>query len=689
MPIDFRQVAAPSFSDSNTLVALAAKQQEEAMAGIQGAWTGAMDAVGNRVQGEMEGIANQASFSQLTDPTQRAALDQEIMAANTLGMGNVRDINKYVDSRRGVQLGLLDTVNRVDRETQLEDERVADKTVNDASWFLADRYNQIEAEEDEGKKTLLQQATDQELQRYGLTDFQLSKATQLADQQNQKQRIANFEEQVKALGPEATAAQIAAVWQNTNASQINTALAVDKHTNGGKGNALATKRKFADSLELQGSIKDDGTPNYDVLKQSLDNRIARSAIEQERVDPDNMSYDQYLMKSDKLLDQKLGTAGRATTTKGLQSHFRWAEENGAGYSEKEKILITEGLLTGSIKMNLFTDNFIDNFRDNQENIRIGEAIAKTHLPRVETEFNTKRMQAGQDAFDPIIKLLTSENVPPDQILTNLGITSLDHPQAKYLPENMKKALELLVTTNDAAFMNSTPDGTGVGKTRQQIAEEQAPKVDIDVGKLVGNPNTIQQQYNGPLRNTNTATTTEDLVAVGKANNVGKAPTTTNRPSNQKGNISNLVTKSGKTIPRDNVTPQMAKEANVKMVNGKLKWEDRFKGKTMETVYGEKIKINNVKDLERFIQVNYSSHVKEIDNVLANNGKSKYKYPADLSKIDKNHPLAHPESDDPKNFVPYDQRNYDGSRKNKKPYKYSSYDTYVKLTLNKKLGRKNK
>ena len=84
MPIDFRQVAAPSFSDSNTLVALAAKQQQEAMTGIQDTWTGAMKAVGNRVQGEMEGIANQASFSQLTDPVQRAALDEQIRAANVL-----------------------------------------------------------------------------------------------------------------------------------------------------------------------------------------------------------------------------------------------------------------------------------------------------------------------------------------------------------------------------------------------------------------------------------------------------------------------------------------------------------------------------------------------------------------------------------------------------------------------------
>ena len=69
MPIDFRQVAAPSFSDSNTLVALAAKQQEEAMAGIQGAWSGAMDAVQNNVQGELKNRINMAGYDDLTDPT--------------------------------------------------------------------------------------------------------------------------------------------------------------------------------------------------------------------------------------------------------------------------------------------------------------------------------------------------------------------------------------------------------------------------------------------------------------------------------------------------------------------------------------------------------------------------------------------------------------------------------------------
>ena len=667
MPIDFRQVAAPSFSDSNTLVALAAKQQEEAMAGIQGAWTGAMDAVGNRVQGEMEGIANQASFSQLTDPTQRAALDQEIMAANTLGMGNVKDINKYVDSRRGVQLGLLDTVNRVDRETQLESERVDEKAINDTSWYMSDVYRQIEAEEDPAKKSMLQQAAQQQIKQSGLTDMQLSKASQLADQQMQKQRNADIEEQVKAFGPSITQAQYEAILQNTDASRVNVALAIAKNANQGKGGALASKRKFADGLELQGAYDNDGNVQYDVLKQSLDNRIARSAQEQERVDPETMSYDQYLIKNSDLMEQKLGSFGRKTDVKGLQAHFKWAEDKGTPYPEREKILITEGFLTGSIKMNLFTDNFFDGILDSNGNTKIAEAIAKTHLPKVETEFNTKRMQAGQDAFDPIIKLLTSEGVPPDQILTNLGITSLDHPQAKYLPENMKKALELLVTNNKEAYMNSTPDGSGVGKTRKQIAEEQAPKINIDAGKLTGNPKTNQQQYNGPLKNADT--TTEDLVAVGKANNVGKAspvskPKTTSSTVNKQ-----MVDAENKRIGKGTIKAG---------ANGQAVWVKGSKPQTLMTVYGDSVKVHDTASLNKYIAINQGPEgAQKVKNGQAYlDGKLKYKLDASRAVPDPKHPLANKVSDNLKHFVPYSKRNADGSAIYPKT-QYPSYESQKK------------
>ena len=688
MPIDFRQVAAPSFSDSNTLVALAAKQQQEAMTGIQGAWTGAMDAVGNRVQGEMEGIANQASFSQLTDPTQRAALDQQIMAANTLGMGDVREINKYTDARRGVQLGLVEDVNRVDSNARIEADTVEQKLMNDSSYFMANLYSQRDAEEDEDKKKEFERIGEQYLKDNRFTDTQKARIGQLAGQHNQKQRLADIDELTKMWGPAAAEAMVNANNQNTDASKVNVALAVDKHVNGGKGKTLDSKRKFADSLELQGAIKDDGTPDYNVLKQSLDNRIARSAIEQERVDPETMSYDQYLIKNSDLMEQKLGSFGRKTDVKGLQAHFKWAEDNGAPYPEREKILITEGFLTGSIKMNLFTDNFFDGILDGNGNRKIAEAIAKTHLPKVETEFNTKRMQSGQDAFDPIIKLLTSEGVPPDQILTNLGITSLDHPQAKYLPENMKKALELLVTNNKAAYMAEVPDGTMVGETRGQIAAKSTPKPDLNIGKLVNNtPPSKGSTGSGVLANKNT----EDLAAIGKANNVGnssKKVTSNTAATSDRGSAGKEYTMSlpsGRKVDAVRLTTADYLAAGYSLHGKFPRVPKDSNNKYLYTPDGDRIFIKSNEDFGRHLEVSNTdaakAKTKRGEDFLA--GKVKYTAPSNLDKPDPNHPLANRNSDRLDNFVPYEDRDAWGNRKTEKKngdksFKYSSYSTYMKL-----------
>ena len=711
MPIDFKQVAAPSFSDSNTLVALAAKQQQEAMTGIQGAWTGAMDAVGNRVQGEMEGIANQASFSQLTDPTQRAALDQQIMAANVLGMGDVKEINKYTDARRGVQLGLIDNVNRVDSAAQIESERAQDKQISDASRYLADVYTQADGIEDEDKKKAFLSQGQNYLDKLGLSQAGMSMAAQGADEYMQKRRIAGYEEAVKALGPNATQAQIDAVIQNTDASKVNVALAVSKDANQGKRSTLASKRKYADSLGLQGVFSDEGEVQYNVLMQKAVDTVARSAQEQERVDPDNMSYDQYLLNSTDLIDKKLGTFGRSTSTKGLQNHFRWADENGAGYSERDKILITEGLLTGSIKMNLFTDNFVDNFRDNQEQLRIGEAIGNTYLPKVETEFNTKRMQAGQDAFGPIVDFLRSENIPPDEGLRKLGITSLDHPQAKYLPENYKKALELLITNDKAAYMAEVPSGTSVGKTRDQLAKEGVKSPDLDIAKLVGKGS----PGSGVLANK----TTEDLAAIGKANNVGTAspatnPKTTNTDTNQaskptgttaasKPKPVSKTTDNGYVIPNNAptitaregskqyeylpITTSVAKKLGLNVNSkGDIVMPPNRKNEVVYDVYGGKWTLKDAETYKEFTGINNSGQAK--DKVAKGNafikGTSKYKPPTiRLKTPDLKHPLAHKLSDDPNNFVPYNERNPDGSPKHiskveKKKYgKFTYNDAYTK------------
>lgn len=686
MPIDFKQVAAPSFSDSNTLVALAAKQQQEAMTGIQGAWTGAMDAVGNRVQGEMEGIANQASFSQLTDPTQRAALDQQIMAANVLGMGDVKEINKYTDARRGVQLGLIDNVNRVDSAARNEADIVEQKRINDSSYLIADLISQTNAEEDKEKKKEFQRVGEQYLKDNGFTDEQKAKIMQLGGQHNQKQRLTDIDELTKMWGPDTAEARYNAINANTENTKLNGAIAADKYMKGDKGNALASKRKYADSLGLQGVFNNEGEVQYNVLMQKAVDTIAKSAQEQERVDPDNMSYDQYLIKNSDLMEQKLGSFGRKTDVKGLQSHFKWAEDNGVPYPEREKILITEGFLTGSIKMNLFTENFFDGVKDGAGNQRVKEAIANTHLPRVETEFNTKRMQAGQDAFGPIVDFLRSENIPPDEGLRKLGITSLDHPQAKYLPENYKKALELLITNDRAAHMAEVPDGTSVGKTRDQLAKEGVKSPDLDIAKLVGKGS----PGSGVLANK----TTEDLVAVGKANNVGKPVNNKNTPTienatkkSTKNNFNGFVILDNKrTISHDAVTPSMVAAENKlrgknKIAtdnNGNAQWIKGSKPVKMMTVYGQEMNVKDSKSLNVYLGINQGEQgilkVKKGQEYI--DGKLKYTLNSNLPVPDPLHPLANVKSDNLKHFVPYSKRNADGSAIYPKT-QYPSYESQKK------------
>lgn len=99
--IDFRQVAAPSFAGSNTLVAMAARQQEQAAQGIQDTWNTAASNVQNRVQGEMQGLINTQSKEQLTDPIARQTLQNQLtaLAAPSGDMYDPMVMNTYMDNR--------------------------------------------------------------------------------------------------------------------------------------------------------------------------------------------------------------------------------------------------------------------------------------------------------------------------------------------------------------------------------------------------------------------------------------------------------------------------------------------------------------------------------------------------------------------------------------------------------------
>lgn len=703
MPIDFKQVAAPSFSDSNTLVALAAKQQQEAMTGIQGAWTGAMDAVQNNVQGELKNRINMAGYDDLTDPTKRAALNADMLAFNeqNLGMADMNAMGAYVDGRIPItmanQTGKLayneatKTADRLDKQTLKDTKEAAEKSyldgaVRQGSWLLDSikQYGTPESNPDFDPDVFAElnnrySSLTNELNNHPDAESMLPKFYYGLEDFGNERTLANQKVNQGNLRTDGMSITNDNAVRGMNIRETDLAMRVGNHTGQDAKNTQAKYGKvFA---EYPGLVNPDGVSlNYNAGRSLLNGEVAKVKDRSGDRLSDAGTFDEFLLTNKKPLAE-LGNLGTFSNTShdSIMKHFEVAASKGVPYSDKEKMEAYRAIATGSIKVDMLPDFASGDAGE----LKVRKAM-KNNFVRDSTAKHKDAMATGtRESINKVLDLYRASGVPLDQVIGPDGLNLKNSPELhEFLPSDIKEAMGIISKTNSDTYMNSTPRGTGVEQTRNQQLNNGGGLPAVDANQLLGR--TPPKNTPSPIR---PDTTTEDLAAIGKANNVGKGTVASYSTGKQKGNISNLVTNSGKAIPRDAVTPQMAKEANVKMVNGNLKWENRFKGKTMETVYGEKIKINDVKDLERFIQVNYSGHVKEVQNVLANNGKSKYKYPTDLSKIDKNHPLAHPDSDNPNNFVPYDARNFDGSRKYKT--KYSSYDNYVKLTLNKKLGRKNK
>lgn len=685
MPIDFRQIAAPSFSDSNTLVALAAKQQQEAMTGIQDTWTGAMDAVQNNVQGEIQGHINQATYADLINPETRAIIDNKVRELNqqNLGMGDLNALNTYTDSRVATQQGrevsnvaleearslYKSGVETRDRESQNAAETAH---LSDGTYIVTNLNNQIQeaiaAGKTEQEVSILRDQRDRAFNQYGSTPLLQAKLADGITKMGQANQQASLGIDRTILGIEGAEATIESVKAGTEGKQVNTAKTLAQL----EGMPVQERAKQRTAIYAKGGLEGAVDPTtggtlWDVVNNRLTGVMSTAADAANDPMSSDESYADYLVKSREGLES-IGLKSQEIDS--LNEVFREYDAQGLGFSDGEKKAIINGFASGTLKKNRFYD-FTNKVRKGYLTRGIKEGFANEAV-----NANKEALTQGvRKSVEPVLQSLLDGGNSPQEIVMQLG-WGLDDERWQHMPSYLQQAVGW-TKSNNANTDRATPY-----KSNAQLKQEQDERLSIS-GNLKNITSGTTPTGSGVLANT------EDLTAVGKANNVGKVTAASNSPSNQKGNMSNPVTNSGKTITQDKVTPQMAKEANVKMVNGNLKWENRFKGKTVKTVFGEKIKINNVKDLERFIQHTYSDHAKEVKNILAHNGKSKYKYPADLSKIDKNHPLAHPDSDNPKNFVPYDQRNYDGSRKAKPSFKYSSYDTYVRLTLNKELGRKNK
>lgn len=99
--IDFKQVAAPIFNDSNNLIELAMKQGTAATEGLQKTWEAAMGAVKNKNHAEMIGVLNQQSAADLDNPqTVQALMEQfRTMAAPTGGNFDPMVIQAAIDGR--------------------------------------------------------------------------------------------------------------------------------------------------------------------------------------------------------------------------------------------------------------------------------------------------------------------------------------------------------------------------------------------------------------------------------------------------------------------------------------------------------------------------------------------------------------------------------------------------------------
>lgn len=100
--IDFRQVAAPNFNDSNELLRLAAESANKGMTGLKDTWSGAMGAVQNRNQADMQALINQQTAQDLNNPetVQNLLAQFKTMAEPTGGNYDPTVIQAALDGRQ-------------------------------------------------------------------------------------------------------------------------------------------------------------------------------------------------------------------------------------------------------------------------------------------------------------------------------------------------------------------------------------------------------------------------------------------------------------------------------------------------------------------------------------------------------------------------------------------------------------
>lgn len=699
MPIDFKQVAAPSFSDSNTLVALAAKQQQEAMTGIQGAWTGAMDAVQNNVQGELKNRLNMADYNDLTDPTKRAALNADMLAFNekNLGMADMNAMGAYADGRIPItmanQTGKLafneatKAADRLDTQTFKDTKEATEKSYLDdsvryGSWLLdsIEQYGTEKTNPNFNPDVLAElnnrySSLTKEINNHPNAESMLPKFFYGLEDFNNERTLAKQKVSQGTLRTDGMGITNDNAVRGMNIRETDLAMRVANLTSPETKNTQAKYSKvFAD---YPGLVNPDGVSlDFNAGRTLLNGEMAKVKDRSNDRLTDAGTFDEFLVTNKKSLDD-MGNLGMFSNTShdSIMKHFEVAASKGVPYSDKEKMEAYRAIATGSIKVDMLPDFANGDAGELKVRKAMKNNFVRDSLSKRQDAINT----GTREAINGVIDRYRAAGVPLDTLVGKDGLNFAANPELEqYLPSDITEAMGIISKTNSDAYMNGTMGGIGGGMPREDFAANNAPKIGIDVGKLVGNTPPVNSSSPSPIRPDNMAEYTpppvsKNTTSTGKVN---KAPINGEYALSMSG---------GRQVPAKRLTGDDYRQKGMQMYGGYPVIPKENKGKYMYTNDGDRIQLNTGKDLHKYYEVISSASAierrKRGEAYLA--GKLKYTPPSNLDKPDPNHPLANRMSDRLDNFVPYEDRDKLGNRivskKNgDKTFKYSSYETYMKL-----------
>lgn len=683
MPIDFRQVAAPSFSDSNTLVALAAKQQQEAMTGIQGAWTGAMDAVQNNVQGEIQGHINQATYADLINPETRAIIDNKVKELNNqyMGMGDLNALNTYTDSRVATQQGreisnvaLEDARSTYKSEVETRDresQNAAETShLNDGTYIVTNLNNQIQeaiaAGKTEQEVSILRDQRDRTFNQYGSTPLLQAKLADGITKMEQANQQARLGIDRTLVGIEGAKAVIDSTNAGTEGKQVNTAKILAQLDSLPAQEKVKQRSAIYAKGGLEGAVDPtNGGTLWDVVNNRLTGVMSSAADAANDPMSSDESYADYLVKSRESLEKG---GFKSQEIDSLNEVFRDYAAQGLAFSDGEKKAIINGFASGTLEKNKFYD-FTNKVRKGYLTAGIKEGFANDAVAA-----NKQALSQGvRKSVEPVLQSLLDGGNSPQEIVMQLG-WGLDDERWQHMPSYLQQAVGWTKTDN------ANTDRGAPFKSNKQLKQEQKDR--LNISKNLENITTgTTPTGSGVLANK----TSEDLVAVGKANNVGtaskKASTTKSKLT---GDEYTLTLPSGRKIDaiRLSTADYLAAGINVHGTLPRLPKEDL--NTYAYTPDGDRIFLKTNKDYAKSLDVSNTpaarAKTKRGADYLA--GKVKYTPPSNLDKPDPKHPLANRNSDRLDNFVPYEDRDAWGNRKTHKKngdksFKYSSYETYMK------------